>query len=332
MKDEIKKGEDMLKKIIFYFFLLTSYLLIFSTSSLFFPEPVFAQEEIIDRIVAIVNGEVITLFELNEQVKPYLERFKGKELGTAEKKAIWELKKQVLDQMINDILLRQEAEKYKIEVSDMEIENFIRQFKQRNNLTEEQFLNQLKLQGLTREDYKREIRNNILKHRLIAAMVKRKVVVTQEEIEKYYQEHKQDFTKEKKVYLKLILVPTREEAKQIRDKIVSGKMSFEEAARKFSRGPGAKSGGDIGLIDWKNLAKEWKRAIKDLKEGEISVVFSLNNHGAILKVEKLQSGEPKPLKEVEDEIRNIIYQPRLEQRFKEYMRTLREKAIIDVRL
>jgi len=332
MKDESEKGEDMPKKITFYFFLLTSYLLIFLSSSFFSPEPVLAQEEIIDRIVAIVNGEIITLFELNEQVKPYLEKFRGKELGTAEKKAIWELKKQALDQMINDILLRQEAEKYKIKVSDMEIENFIRQFKQRNNLTEEQFLNQLKLQGLTREDYKREIRNNILKHRLIAAMVKRKVVVTQEEIEKYYQEHKQDFTKEKKVYLKLILVPTREEAKQIRDKIVSGKMSFEEAARKFSRGPGAKSGGDIGLIDWKNLAKEWKRAIKDLKEGEISVVFSLNNHGAILKVEKLQSGEPKPLKEVEDEIRNIIYQPRLEQRFKEYMRTLREKAIIDVRL
>ena len=186
MKDESEKGEDMPKKITFYFFLLTSYLLIFLSSSFFSPEPVLAQEEIIDRIVAIVNGEIITLFELNEQVKPYLEKFRGKELGTAEKKAIWELKKQALDQMINDILLRQEAEKYKIKVSDMEIENFIRQFKQRNNLTEEQFLNQLKLQGMTREDYKRQIRNNILKHRLIGAMVKRKVVVTQEEIEKYY--------------------------------------------------------------------------------------------------------------------------------------------------
>ena len=113
---------------------------------------------------------------------------------------------------------------------------------------------------------------------------------------------------------------------------MSGEITFEEAARKFSRGPGAKNGGDLGFVNWKDLAKEWKEAIKGLKQGEISSVFSLNNMGAILKVEELQSGETRPLKEVEDEIRKIIYQPRLEERFREYMRTLREKAIIDVRL
>ncbi|MBT8763165.1 SurA N-terminal domain-containing protein [Desulfohalobiaceae bacterium Ax17] len=311
----------MLKKSGFYFCLFLC----------LFIKPVFA-EEIIDRIVAIVNGEIITLFELNERVKPYLERFKGKELGPAEKQAIRELKKQLLDQMINDILLRQEAEKYKIEVSDMEIENFIRQFKQRNNLTEEQFLNQLKLQGLTREDYKRQVRNNIIKHRLIGAMVKRKVVVTQEEIERYYNEHKQDFDTEKKVHLKLILLPTLEEAKQIRNKIMAGEMTFEQAAKKFSQGPSAESGGDLGFVNWKDLAKEWKQAIKGLKQGEITSVFSLNNKGAILKVEESLSGQPKPLKEVEDEIRKIIYQPRLEERFREYMRSLREKAVIDIRI
>ena len=149
-------------------------------------------ETIVDRIVAVANGEIITLFDLDERLKPMLARFEGKPMGEAEQRAVRELRGQVLDAMVDDILINQEAERLGVEVSDVEVENQIKQVRQQNGLTPEQFKDQLLLEGMTREMYARKLREDILKHRIIGFMVKRKVVITDEEIEAYYNAHPEE--------------------------------------------------------------------------------------------------------------------------------------------
>jgi len=291
-----------------------------------------ARGEVVDRIVAVVNGEVITLFELNQRLKPYLERFRGKDIGREEKETILQMKKDVLDKMIEDILIKQQAEEYGIEVTDMEVKNRIRQIKNRNQMTEEGLRQELKRQGMTMEEFSSKIREDILKHRLISAMVKRKVVVTDEGIKEYYKEHKGDFSQEKKVKLNLILLPDSVKAEEIFDKIEQDELSFEEAAAEYSVGPQPEDGGDLGYVDWASMNADFKEALEDKDKGDVTPPFEFKDKTALLKVSDFQSGETKPLSEVKDEISDQIYKDKFSRQYDEYLSQLREKAVIDIRL
>lgn len=294
--------------------------------------PAPAKSEVVDRIVAVVNGELITLFELNQRVKPYLERFRGKELGQKEKETILKMKKDVLNKMIEDILIKQRAEEYGIEVTDMEVQNRIRRIKNRNGMAEEEFRKELKRQGMSMEEFSQKIRGDILKHRLISAMVKRKVVVTDEEIKEYYKKHKADFSREKKVKLNLILFPDSVNAKEIFEKIKQGKISFAKAAAEYSVGPQPDEAGDLGNVEWSSMNADFKEALKNKKAGDITPPFEFKDKAALLKVRDIQSGETKPLSEVKDKISDQIYKKKFSRQYEEYLSQLREKAVIDIRL
>jgi len=288
--------------------------------------------ELVNRIVAVVNGDIITLFELNEKVKPLLDRFKGREIGEREKAAILKIKENLLNNMIEDLLLRQEVEKYGIEISDVEVENQIQEFKNENNLNEEEFLKQLRLEKMTREEFAEKISQDILKHRLLSFMVRRKVVVTKEEIEECFKANKQDFALDKKVHLRLIVLGTGNSAALIKKRIEDQELSFAEAADIYSQGPGAGNGGDIGLLSWKDLAKEWRQALSGVCAGQITEPFVVRGHEALLLLESMESGREQPLDKARDEIQKKIYREKLEAGFNEYMDTLRANAVIDIKL
>ncbi|MDY7000332.1 MAG: SurA N-terminal domain-containing protein [Thermodesulfobacteriota bacterium] len=288
--------------------------------------------ELVNRIVAVVNGEIITLFELNERVKPLLDHFKGREIGEREKAAILKIKEDLLNSMVEDLLLRQEVEKIGIEVSDVEVETQIQEFKKGNNLNEEEFLKQLRLEKMTREDFAEKIRQDILKHRLLSFMVRRKVVVTKEEIEECFKADKQNFALDKKVHLGLIVLGSGNSAALIKKRIEDQELSFADAADIYSQGPGAGSGGDIGLLSWKDLDTEWKEALKDVCAGQITEPFVVRGREALLLLKSEVSGSEQPLNKVKDEIQKKIYKEKLEAGFNEYMDTLRANAVIDIKL
>lgn len=291
-----------------------------------------ASAQVVDRVVAVVNGELITLFDLNEKLKPFLERFQGRQIKNEDKKDILKLKKDVLDKMIEDILLRQQADEYGIEVSDMEVDNRIRQVKAQNGIDEQELKKKLKLEGLTREQYAHRIKQDILRHRLIGAMVKRKVVVTDEEIKEYYQEHKTDNVREKKLDLNLILVADLDKAKEVLDLIKEDKISFRQAAAEYSIGPQADEGGTLGYMSWNSMHADFKEALQGVQAGEITKPFTFRGNGALLKVVDLEEGEAKPLSEVREEIRDKIYKQKFNEQYEEYLSELKDDAVIDIRL
>jgi len=288
--------------------------------------------EVVDRIVAVVNGEIITLFDLNQRLRPVLEQFKGRQVTDADKKAILKFKGEVLRKLIDDILLEQEIKKFNLTASDVEVENQLQMFKEKNKLTEEQLAEHLKLESITRQEFLENIRKDILRQRLLGVMVRRKVVVTAEEVTRYYEEHKQEFAKDRTLRLSLILLPAGQSAASLRERIAKGEISFAEAADAYSQGPGKGQGGDIGSLEWKNLAREWRNALEGVPEGGMSQPFVINGHEALLSPRALDSGNVQGLAAIESDIREKIFAEKLEARFTEYMDGLRSKAVIENRL
>lgn len=295
------------------------------------PATVRAQD-VVDRIVAVVNGEVITLFELNQRFRPFVEQLAGRELLEEEKRLLLENKRQLLERMVEEILLRQEAERLNMNVSDLEVQTQMRQVRERLGLTETQFSEQLRLQGLSRELYEQRMRDEIQRQRLIGFMIRRKVVVTSDEIRRFYDSQQHDFLQQRRVHLGLILFRDRDIADEVLERLRNEEIKFAEAARTYSQGPGAAQGGDIGKPAWGDLAVEWRQALEGLAVGDISTVFLVQGRPAVLKLLDEEVGQVLPLAEVEDQIREKLMEPRLEERYAEYIEGLRNRALIDIRL
>lgn len=166
----------------------------------------------INGVAAVVNGEMITAFDLQAETAPEAMRRGLNPKDPNQAAAIEELTKATLERMINNIILTQEAQRLKISVGDSEVDNEIQQIMSRNKMTPEEFQHQLQIQRTTEKDFRERIRSSILRNRLLANMVGRKVIVTKEEIADYYNQHKQTFMNNQKVRFAVIVYPPTENA------------------------------------------------------------------------------------------------------------------------
>ncbi|MFR8055045.1 MAG: SurA N-terminal domain-containing protein [Bilophila wadsworthia] len=223
----------------------------------------------INGVAAVVNGEMITAFDLQAETAPEAMRRGLNPKDPNQAAAIEELTKATLERMINNIILTQEAQRLKISVGDSEVDNEIQQIMSRNKMTPEEFQRQLQIQRTTEKDFRERIRSSILRNRLLANMVGRKVIVTKEEIADYYNQHKQTFMNNQKVRFAVIVYPPTENAEAQAARIRSGKLSFEQAARQVSVGPRAQEGGDVGVVDWNSLDPTWQDRLSQLKPGDV---------------------------------------------------------------
>ncbi len=287
--------------------------------------------ELVDRVIAVVNDEVITLQELQQEMEKDLIQRGGMrpELSDQQRK---DLKNQVLEFMINNILFQQEAQRLGIRVSNSEVDNRLQQIEQEHGLTRQDLQNFLEAQNMDIQEYRQWLKEEIIRSRLLRAMVRQKVVVTQEEIETYYEENIQEFEKPAQVALQIILHRDKEKLANIRDRISSGQLDFQEAAHEFSQAPSADQGGDLGSLAWKDLSPAWQNILQDLEPGEMSEVFPVQNDFALIRLREKQIDDKLSLQDVREEIRNRIFERKLEQRYQEYVQTLRSRAAVDVRL
>lgn len=288
--------------------------------------------EVVDRIVAVVNGEIITLFEINTTLKPFLERFRGRELSLEEKQGIATMRRDLLDKMVDDILIQQEIVKLGLSATDVEVDNAVENFRRKSGLPPEEFEKQLKLEGMTRVEFEDKMRKDILKHRLLGFMVRRKVVVSDEEIKVYFEDHKEIYTEDKTVSLSTILLPSDQDAAPLYARLKKGELSFADAADIYSKGPGVGQGGSLGKLAWADLAPDWRSALEGLKAGDITEPFAFREFTAILRVDDMTSGALKPFESVQGEIRELLFQQQLEQQMNEYRDKLRSEAVIEIKL
>ncbi len=280
--------------------------------------------QVVDRIVAVVNGEIITFQDLQQRARMVTGQ-------TPDPAASGEVMPQILESMIDDIILRQEAQRLKIEVSDSEVENEIRQFKTRRRLSEDEFERSLRLQGLTQEQFKEQSRQDIVKHKMLGYMVRRKVVVTQEEIDAYVEKNRSELTTERVVGMQILALVDEDGANTLWKALQDGETSFDDAVARHSVGPKADNG-VMTDVSWRELDEPWREALRDLNVGEISKPFLIQEKWVIVKLLDRRDGARQEQTAMDEEVREAIMRPKLEERFKEYMNGLRGKAIIQKKL
>ena len=287
-----------------------------------------AAELTVNKIAAVVNGEMITLHELRGHLGAELAR-QGIQPNDPRVPA---MQAQLLDSMINDILIRQEAKRYKITVSDAETEAELKKIIARSGMPPDKFEAQMKKQGATREMLKERLGNNILRQRMSTFMVVRKVIVTNEEVEEYYSKHKSEFSGQKTADFSLVMLPEKLNAQSIYQQLRSGSLSFEDAAVKYSADKTAEQKGRVSGVPWDKLPGDMQKLLSSLKDGQISPLLRTQGGFVVIRRNGMTDGKPLTLQEATPQIEDIIRAPRLEERFKEYTSQLRSKAVLDIRM
>jgi len=295
---------------------------------LLLPSFVQAEDVVFDRILVKINEEIITQYDLEEEMKPILAKVGDRTLSNAEKEQLKKMRKQLLDRMVNDKLLAQEIKKYDITVSDDRVDKEIERVKAERGYTEEDFEATIKQDGLTLEQFRVKLRGIIEKQELLGYMVHSKVVVTDSEIEAEYEKNRNDYVLDKMVALAIIILPADVAALEVQKRIEDGEFTFAEAARKYTIGPGKDQGGAIGDVAWDDLADEWRVALEGLKPGGVSAPIQVQGQAALLSPVKIIENRLVPLEDVRDDIFNRLMNEKRETIFEEYFDKLKQSSVI----
>jgi len=284
----------------------------------------------VSRVAAVVNGDMITVRELDKQVKAVMKHTDRKKQGVDART----VRAGVLDSMINEKLVVQQAAKEKIEVKDEEVDKLVEQMIKESNLDRNAFMKQISAEGLDMKALREQAKFHLLSQRLLSRNVAGKVVVTENEINEYYRRNMAGMASGRARVALLIYPPEADAEKWARD-IASGKVSFADAARRVSVGPNPSGGGDMGFVDTADMAPGLLQQISGMKKGQVSPVLSMGVARAqvcLLDVEEGSAAiDAKPDPATARQIEQILREPRLRERFEQYKNELRNKALIDIR-
>ena len=277
-----------------------------------------------NKIAAVVNGRMISMFDVEEAARPELIRKKGEDPV--------KVRRDVLDEMILDMLLAQEAERLQISVSDAEVEQELLGMMKMRNKSREAFARQLSKEGLTPSSLRTRIKAGLLRQRLLSRQVGRSVVVSPEEIHAYYEAHRSSFVSGGGVNIGLLIYPPREKAEKWAADIRSGKVSFDDAVSRVSIGPNRENGGRVGVPESK-MSPGLRKAVASMREGDVSGIFMMDGHKAQFKLYGVApGGQQLSLEEATPQIDALLREPKARERYDDYIGQLRSRAVIDIRM
>jgi len=320
--------------------LKTFYTLLFLAAPAFFwyPSPAIAEPN--NRVVAIVNDEVITLYELNGRMKE-LTGMDPAEMRLRDEKQYLEARRKILNNLIENKLTLQKILQLGVQVTPKQVDSAIETIKRNNGWTQEDLVAGLKKQGTAYDSYREKIKVQLERMQLINFAVKSKIIIREEDITEYYDNHRDEFVVKGKVHLAIIVLNQEgmsnqggsgslsRQAENILARLKGGE-DFGELARKFSRGPGAEDGGDVGFFKTSQLDPKLREIIKQMSPGDISEPIARPSGIQIVKLIDNQKGRLKPIEEVRNAIYQIFYQKEVNKRYSAWIKKLRDMAYIKV--
>ena len=301
--------------------------------------PNHAAAEVADRIIAIVNDEVITLRELDLTIDRFTERIKKSKPGAPMEKIREEISMLVLNNLIEEMLLKQEAKRLGITVKDEEVTTAINDLMAKRKWKLEDVKANLEKEGMSFDEYREATRNTMIKGRVIRREIQSKIAVGNEEIGNYYREHRDEYEGKEAARIRQILIPVpgltevdirnikRAEAEDVLKKLKSG-VPFEQLAVQHS----SQGTGDMGYIEKGTILPAVDDVAFKLKVGEISDVIESPVGFHIIQVIDKRGAGAKPLPVVREEIEDIISREKAEKKYAEWMADLRKRSYIEIRL
>jgi len=292
--------------------------------------------EICNRIVAIVNEDVITLYELNKKMENVL----GHEptiLKKQDNERFLEIRRQVLDHLIDEKIAREKIRELEITVKEKEVDAAIERIKQDNSLTHEDLLASLKKEGISYERYWEKVKGELERIYLIDREVKSKIVISEDEMAQYYREHLDEFEGEGRVHIAAIFLKKNvgsdqkeaqsllPKAEEIVRRARNGE-DFSKLAKEFSEGPGAQDGGDLGFFKTSELDPKLREIIMGLSHGQVSDPIPLPFGIEIVKLLEKQGGTAKSFEDAKDAIYRQLYREEINKRYEAWIKELRSTA------
>ncbi|MGD9017556.1 MAG: peptidylprolyl isomerase, partial [Desulfobacterales bacterium] len=196
-------------------------------------------------------------------------------------------------------------------------------------------------EGITYEEYRKQVRDQILRGRLVNREVKSKIVVTDEDIEACFIENKEEYCGDVKYHIRHIIlaVPpfsSDEEKQAVLDRmdailsLLDNGEPFIEVAKSYSESPLKEEGGDLGKFELKDLSPPIRRALEGLKPGEYSPIVDTDQGFQIFYLEAIEEGDAEALENARAEIENRLYNEIVNEKFSEWLTELRERSHIKV--
>lgn len=313
-------------------FFVSAVLLVFSSAAL--------SGELVDRIVAVVNQDIITLSELNESLAPYIQRIRSMGYSPEqERQMLFKVREEVLNQLIDRKLAEQEIKKSGIRVTDADVDAAIENIKKASFLTDESLRQKLAEEQTSYQDYRDSIRRQIERNRLVNREVKSKIVITKEDVKEFYEQHPERFGGRKKYHLKHILIRTRGEGRTDSEaqslmgevlKALSQGRSFEDTAKQYSESPNAAGGGDLGTFEAEQLAPAIRDVVVQLQPGQISKVVDTDLGLQVFFLQEIAAVDGKSLEEATPEIEQSLFEEVVDEKFQEWITELRKQSSIKV--
>ena len=300
-------------------------------------------EKFIDRIVAIINGDSITLSELNSTFEPYRKKIDEAYKGRDKEKIIADNRLVLLKKMIDNALIDQESKKSGIIVTEDAITETINDMLSQRKIKMDDLRSELAKENSSVEAYRKEIKAHLLRMRLLRREVRSKITVSEEEIGDYYLKNRDTYEGKEAVRIKqiLLLYPKnpdeksktnlRKEIDTILKRLRNGE-SFEQLAAQYSQGAGAASGGDIGFIEKGSILPSVETVAFRLKTDEVSEVIESSVGFHIIKVVDKRGEGIKQINSVREEIKAKIEQEKSDKKYEEWIQELRSKSLIEIKL
>lgn len=300
-----------------------------------------AGAEIMNGIAAIVNDELITSLELKREYALVLKE--AEKRGAVLPEAALKLKLDVLNSLIDRKLVRQKIKELNIVISEEEIRQSIEDIKRQNKLSQEALVSALLAQGITFDQYKAQMKEQLERLRLMSQEVKSKIQVSERELREFYDANRALYLEEptyraRHIFLKVDKKASNDEIKKIMSKAADvvaeakSNSDFTALAKKYSDEAGAaKEGGDLGTFKKGDMLPEIESAVLAMKPGEISELVTTPAGFHIIKLEEKSPEKLKPFETVKASIDEILYRKKSEERFKQWAEELRKAAAVEIK-
>jgi parvulin-like peptidyl-prolyl isomerase len=291
-------------------------------------DPIYSAAHVEDRIVAVVNSDLIMLSEVQREIEPERARLSRQHRGNDLAQRLKMAESMALTRMIERRLQLQEAKAKKIEVSDQEVK---------------QAVEQLRLQGEAVEPSNpldlRRVRDELVLRKVVDLAVRNSITVGDAEMKRYYEAHRDRFVLPDEYTLSQIFIQPRApdevaealaKAREAMNELKHGE-KFEEVAARYSDGPNALQGGRLGVVRQGELLPAVERAIASLVPGGVSDIIESPEGFHIIRLEEKSPRQFRPFDEVQFEIQALIFQQKSEDVFQAWLGGLKKKAHIEIK-
>jgi peptidyl-prolyl cis-trans isomerase SurA len=294
---------------------------------------------LLDRVVAVVNKEVITWSELYKAME-FEAATQIKNLNEEERKRLFkENEVSFLENLVNMRLQLQEARNLGIDVTQNEITETIDNIQKKYSMTQADFVESLKKEGLSLEEYRKRLSEQILINKIVTYQIRNKIIVSDAEVNRYTEANKESPTGGETYKLRQIFFKksegntdkktVEEKTAEIIKRLKDGE-DFSSLARIYSEDTSAQTGGDLGYVKKDLLAKEFVDVLSGMNAGEYSMPFWTEKGLHIIKLDEKVSAQNTD--QIKENVRKQLAEEHFSEKYRDWIKGLREKAYIEIRL